>query len=75
MQELQDALEKEKAKEDERSLAEIAAERSAKALRETQASTQVGSGLMVVTQLVYLAIGVFAVLASTLQVLVVQIEG
>jgi hypothetical protein len=55
-------------------LAEAAAQRSAILLDQTQASTHVGAGLLVVTHMVYLMIGIFSIVATGLTSLYDKVE-
>lgn len=58
----------------QKNLAEAAAEKSAQLLQQTQARTHVGAGVLVITHMVYLLIGIFSVLATGLVGLYDRIE-
>ena len=74
MQLLKQELEIQREKAKNVNLAEAAAQRSATLLDETQASTHVGAGLLVITHMVYLMIGVFSIVATGLTTLYDKVE-
>lgn len=66
LQELKRELAIEKEKSKEMNLTDAAAEKSAQILEQTQASTHIGAGLLVITHVVYFIISIFSILASGL---------
>lgn len=66
LQELKQELANEQEKNKRIDLTEAAAQKSSQILEQTQASTHLGAGLLVITHVVYLIIGVFSILASGL---------
>lgn len=73
-QELKEKLEVEKEKNERINLADAAAQNSAQILEQTQASTHIGAGLLVITHVVYLIIGVFSIIASGLMDIYDRVE-
>jgi hypothetical protein len=74
MQELEKELAREQEKNKKVNLTEAAAQKSSQILEQTKASTHVGAGLLVLTHVVYLMIGVFSILASGLMDVYDRIE-
>ena len=74
MQELKKELSCEQEKTKKINLTEAAAQKSSLILEQTQASTHMGAGLLVITHVVYLIIGVFSILASGLMNVYDRIE-
>lgn len=74
MQNLKQKIVDDKENASKQNLAEIAAQQSARILEETKARSQLGSGVLILTHVVYLMIGVLSVLACGLHELALRID-
>jgi len=74
MQNLKMKIAEDKENANKQNLAEIAAQQSARILEETKARSQLGSGVLILTHVVYLMVGVLSVLACGLHELALRID-